>query len=108
MKKNIIVCFLLAALVGWSAARLDAQEVDKAEDDLVIGLSPSAQLTLSTPEYCVTAGDVYTLAYFAGSNSIQYTTTVDSTYNIRGSNIEIRSSNLNLLLYDDSNRKFSR
>jgi protein involved in polysaccharide export with SLBB domain len=60
-----------------------------AEDDLTLSLSPSAQLALSTPDYPVTAGDVYTLAYLAGSQTVDYTITVDTSYRIRVSNLAV-------------------
>jgi protein involved in polysaccharide export with SLBB domain len=60
-----------------------------AEDDLALNLTPNAQLALSTPDYPVTAGDVYTLAYLAGSQAVDYTITVDTTYRIRVSNLAV-------------------
>jgi protein involved in polysaccharide export with SLBB domain len=60
-----------------------------AEDDLSLSLTPSAQLALSTPDYPVTAGDVYTLAYLAGSQAVDYTITVDTSYRIRVSNLAV-------------------
>jgi protein involved in polysaccharide export with SLBB domain len=60
-----------------------------AEDDSVLSLSPNAQLALSSPDYPVTAGDVYTLAYLAGSQAVEYTITVDTSYRIRVSNLAV-------------------
>jgi protein involved in polysaccharide export with SLBB domain len=57
------------------------------QEDIVISLAPSAQLALSTPDYRVTPGDIYTLAYLAGSNAIEYSITVDTTYRIRVSTL---------------------
>ena len=100
--KRIIACFLLTML-AWSVTLLDAQEggneggasaqVTEVRDELVISnLVPSAQLALSSPDYLVTAGDVYTLAYFAGTTPVEYTITVDSTYRIRVSNLGVIDS----------------
>ena len=50
---------------------------------------PDAQLAMSVSYYPVTAGDVYTLAFAAGSNPIQYTIPVDSTYQIRIANLGV-------------------
>jgi protein involved in polysaccharide export with SLBB domain len=47
------------------------------------------QLAMSSPDYHVTAGDVYTLAYAAGTTAVTYVITVDSTYRIRVSNLGI-------------------
>jgi protein involved in polysaccharide export with SLBB domain len=44
-------------------------------------------LALSSPEYPVTAGDIYTLAYAAGGTEESYRIVVDSSYRIRISNL---------------------
>jgi protein involved in polysaccharide export with SLBB domain len=49
----------------------------------------NAQLALSTPDYPVTAGDIYALSYLAGSQPIEYTITVDTSYRIRVSNLAV-------------------
>ncbi|MDR0567771.1 MAG: SLBB domain-containing protein [Spirochaetaceae bacterium] len=51
--------------------------------------TPNPQLALSTPDYRVTAGDVYSLVYAAGTTSVEYTITVDSTYRVRISNLGV-------------------
>ena len=52
-------------------------------------LSPSPQLAMSTSNYPVTAGDVYTLAFNANATPITYTIPVDTTYKIRVANMGI-------------------
>ena len=79
---------LVLWLITWSND-VFSQEISEAQEDLQLSLSPSAQLALSTPDYRVTAGDVYTLAYLAGARAVEYTITVDSTYRIRVSNLGI-------------------
>jgi protein involved in polysaccharide export with SLBB domain len=49
----------------------------------------NAQLALSVANYRVTAGDIYTLAFMAGTSMVQYTIPVDSTYRIRVANMGI-------------------
>jgi protein involved in polysaccharide export with SLBB domain len=66
-----------------------SQEVAEAKDDVILSLTPSTQLALSTPDYSVTAGDIYTLAYLAGSTAVEYTIIVDSSYRIRVSNLGV-------------------
>ena len=51
--------------------------------------SPNIMLARSSPDYLVTPGDVYTLAYSAGSVPVSYTITVDTSYRIRVSNLGI-------------------
>jgi protein involved in polysaccharide export with SLBB domain len=49
----------------------------------------NTQLARSNPDYLVTAGDVYTLAYNANGAPVTYMITVDSSYRIRISNLGI-------------------
>jgi protein involved in polysaccharide export with SLBB domain len=71
-------------LVAQDAASV---QMEGTEDDLILNLSPNAQLALSTPDYLVTAGDIYTLSYLAGSQGVEYTITVDTSYRIRVFNL---------------------
>ena len=45
------------------------------------------QLAMSMPNYPVTAGDIYTLAFAAGATPVQYTIPVDVSYKIRIANL---------------------
>jgi protein involved in polysaccharide export with SLBB domain len=81
-----IYCGLFAQETGASSA---PAALGDAEDDLTLSLTPNAQLALSTPDYLVTAGDVYTLAYLVGSRAVDYTVTVDTGYRIRVSNLAV-------------------
>jgi protein involved in polysaccharide export with SLBB domain len=47
------------------------------------------QLAMSNPDYRVTAGDIYTLAYTAAGTQINYRIMVDTTYRIRVSNLGV-------------------
>jgi protein involved in polysaccharide export with SLBB domain len=60
-----------------------------SDDGRYISLTANAQLALSTPDYRVTAGDVYALAYMAAGQKVEYTVTVDSAYRIRVSNLGV-------------------
>ncbi|GHV04107.1 hypothetical protein FACS189485_08780 [Spirochaetia bacterium] len=62
---------------------LQAQESDQRSPD------PDAriQLAISSPSYPVTAGDVYSLTYMAGSTPVSYMIVVDNSYRIRVSNM---------------------
>lgn len=53
------------------------------------GGEADVMLARSSPEYRVTAGDVYTLAYMAGGTAVSYVITVDSSYRIRVSNLGV-------------------
>lgn len=50
---------------------------------------PNAQLAMSSAEYPVTAGDVYTLAFAAGTQSVTYAIPVDASYKIRIANLGV-------------------
>jgi protein involved in polysaccharide export with SLBB domain len=66
---------------------------------LIFGFPVSAQvddknnenimLARSSPEYRVTPGDVYTLAYAVGATSVSYIIIVDTSYRIRVSNLGV-------------------
>jgi protein involved in polysaccharide export with SLBB domain len=49
----------------------------------------NAQLARSNPDYLVTAGDIYTLAYTANGVAVTYRIAVDSSYRIRISNLGV-------------------
>jgi protein involved in polysaccharide export with SLBB domain len=51
--------------------------------------SPNIVLARSNADYRVTPGDVYTLAYSAGSTPVSYTIAVDTSYRIRVSNLGV-------------------
>ncbi|MDR2246189.1 MAG: hypothetical protein LBE17_05890, partial [Treponema sp.] len=57
------------------------------ENPAVIDVTPNSQLALSNPDYLVTAGDIYTLAYSANGTAVTYRIVVDTSYTIRISNL---------------------
>lgn len=81
--KKLSILFVLLISFGF----VFAQE----EQKLVVKESSVAlpQLVMSNAEYKVTAGDVYTLAYAAGSSAVTYPIFVDSSYKIRVSNLAV-------------------
>ena len=83
MKK--IIVFLLVLI---SSSFVFAQEATDALD-ADVEVSASVQLAMADPDFRVTAGDVYTVAYAAGSNAVQYSILVDSTYKIRVANLAV-------------------
>ena len=80
--------YLLFILILISSSFIFAQEAADALDDDV-EVSASVQLAMADPNFKVTAGDVYTVAYAAGSNAVQYSVLVDSTYKIRVANLAV-------------------
>jgi protein involved in polysaccharide export with SLBB domain len=84
MKKRYLYFFVLAVLL---TGPVFSQNDD--EDKQIITLTANAQLALSTADYRVTAGDVYTLAYMAGGQKVEYSIAVDSGYRVRVSNLGV-------------------
>lgn len=52
-------------------------------------LAANPQIAMSSIDYPVTAGDVYTLAFASGSTNVSYTVSVDSTYKFRVANLAV-------------------
>jgi protein involved in polysaccharide export with SLBB domain len=87
MRKKI--CPGLLGLLVFLAVPAAAQNTGSDNNKQLITLTANAQFALSTADYRVTAGDVYTLAYMAGGQKVEYSVTVDSTYRIRVSNLGV-------------------
>ena len=84
----IIFAFFVCSSIVFSQDT-DATTQVTSSDDIALILARRAQLALSSPDYRVTAGDIYTLAYLANGTPVEYTLVVDSTYRIRVSNLGI-------------------
>jgi protein involved in polysaccharide export with SLBB domain len=87
-----------AAGAGGGAPASDASAADAGQDYSAGGgqtisgrtsLQPSLQYALSVPNYPVTAGDIYLLAYNVGSTAVEFPITVDTSYSIRVSNLRV-------------------
>ena len=88
MKKSLLIAVVFCcAFSVFSQASANAT----AEDIAAMNLASAAnvQVAMSNPDYMVTAGDIYTLGYAAGSSAVKYTIVVDSTYKIRVSNLSV-------------------
>ena len=75
-----IVLFLGCAALLFSQKTVDDKTGDVPDQAL------QASVAMSNAEYRVTAGDVYMLAYAAGTMPVTYQLIVDSSYKIRVSN----------------------
>lgn len=60
-----------------------------ADDVLATELTVRAQTAMSAPDYLVTPGDIYTLAFMAGTKEVEYIFTVDSSYRVRVVNMGV-------------------
>ena len=54
-----------------------------------VQLLADATLAMSVPNYPVTAGDVYSLAFMVGATPVHYTIPVDTSYKIRLANLGV-------------------
>lgn len=92
MKKSITGFLLTAFLFSAGLYAQNVTALDKNVEQITdegIHASNMVQLAMSNPDYIVTAGDVYSLNYTAGSSTVSYTIPVDSTYKIRVSNLAV-------------------
>lgn len=96
MKKLFLACALtvfgLSLLIHAQEARgVDSilAETTLTEAQITRQKSLNPQLAMSTPNYPVTAGDVYSLTYAAGNTAVQYLITVDTSYSIRVANLAV-------------------
>ena len=88
MKKFLLVCvcsFFCITTFAQAKTTATAEELQKLD----LSAAANVQLAMSNADYRVTAGDIYALAYAAGSSAVRYTILVDSTYKIRVSNLGI-------------------
>ena len=83
--------FMLVFLTGKTfSQKQDNQSKEKSLKEFK-EITANAQLAMSVPNYPVTAGDVYTLAFLAGSSPVTYSIPVDTSYKIRVANLGVIS-----------------
>jgi protein involved in polysaccharide export with SLBB domain len=83
----VFAFFLISSLLS---AQEEGQEILEQGTNLQqTDIIPNLQLAISSPDYLVTAGDVYTLGYTVGSVPVTYRIAVDSSYRIRVSNLGV-------------------
>ena len=103
--KKIVVCFLLIVSVfvshvftqntfvstGSSYEQQTSSDStsDKKTSQEATDLKKLAQQAMSNKDYMVTAGDIYSLSFLAGSTPVVYSISVDSTYKIRVANLAV-------------------
>jgi protein involved in polysaccharide export with SLBB domain len=90
--KRFISCIVLALCVCFPAFSQVSQEIVTAVTLPAVTLpadilTADTLLALSSSDYLVTPGDVYTLAYAAGTTPVTFRIIVDSTYRIQIANL---------------------
>ena len=81
--KKIAVFFVLICSVFFTFSQEDEQ------DALLVEQMQRTSLAMSNPDYMVTAGDVYQLAYAAGTTPVNYPIIIDTTYKMRVANLSV-------------------
>lgn len=87
MKKNILFLCLIFFVTLVFADTDSKQLVDKTEKELTTEQLARASLAMSSADYKVTAGDVYTLAFSVGSNAVSYPIIIDTSYKMKVANL---------------------
>lgn len=91
--KKIVVCFLLIVSVFvphiFAADLPSTETLTEKTSQEATDLKKLAQQAMSNKDYMVTAGDIYSLSFLAGSTPVVYSISVDSTYKIRVANLAV-------------------
>ncbi len=84
MKKRILlpVILLVSAFYLFADGEVSVETINQQVDSRV-------QIAMSNADYLVTAGDIYTLGFIAGTSTIEYHIIVDSTYKVRVANLAV-------------------
>lgn len=86
-----LLSFGLAALPAFAQSlSMSTENKSNSSNDISIAVqSEDVQIAMSVPDYLVTAGDIYTLAFVIGTEAFSYSLPVDSTYRIRVANLGV-------------------
>lgn len=87
MKKLIAIALVVSSAFFLFAQTQSQQQMMIPAQDLT-GM-PDPQLAMSERDYPVTAGDLYTLGYAAGTVPVTYTIVVDPSYKVRVANLAL-------------------
>lgn len=80
----LLICVFVVQAISVPSNRVLNTEEKSPNKDFLIA---NPALAMSSKDYPVTAGDFYRLAFAAGTTPIDYTISVDSTYQIKISNL---------------------
>ena len=88
-KGKSLLVISLAFIFG--IANMYSQKLPSLDKESVAVASSSdrARQAMTTPDYKVTAGDVYSLTFLAGNTPVAYTISVDTTYRVRVANLAV-------------------
>lgn len=89
MKKFTHVRSLLILVIAVSIFQSQNIVAEDVTMNIAASISSNSQLALSSEFYPVTPGDIYTLAYVAGTSPVNYSILVDTSYRVRVANLAI-------------------
>lgn len=80
-----LVLFLYSSVLFGQSVPITTQNLEEIDS---VGRKP-VELAMSSADYMVTAGDIYTLSFAVGSTPVSYTIPVDSSYRVRVANLAV-------------------
>ena len=88
---SLCVRLIFAQSISSTTTQVIADQMNLSDSNVgsTVEKFPDPQLAMSVPNYPVTCGDVYTLAFAAGSTPVTYSIPVDTTYKIRVANLGV-------------------
>lgn len=88
MKKALTLLFILTALGAFSQ-ETSVANTTYAESSVEQEMAIRAQMAMTTRDYQVTAGDVYRVAFVAGTTPVNFSFVVDLSYKVRIANLGV-------------------
>ena len=88
MKKTLTILLMLASLAVF-AQETNVANTTYSDSDVEEEMAIRAQMAMTTRDYKVTAGDVYRVAFLAGTKTVDFTFVVDLSYKVRIANLGI-------------------
>lgn len=99
MKKTLTILLMLASLAVF-AQETNVANTTYSDSDVEEEMAIRAQMAMTTRDYKVTAGDVYRVAFMAGTKNVDFTFVVDLSYRVRIANLGVvDASGLNYLQF---------
>ena len=91
MKKIVLIAasLLLSTALMFADSLSGAASIEAVAESSKSDEAGRGQIAISNPDYRVTPGDIYGLAFVVGSNTLEYKIVVDSTYKIRVANLAV-------------------
>ena len=86
---SLCLMFCLCSVFAFGQNHVSKFSSMDSSDSAELNFIPDAQVAMSRTDYPVTAGDIYTLAFSAGTNPVTYSIPLDSSYKLRIANLGV-------------------